>query len=296
MAGGLGHFTFAVVELTFLLFIVLQSIDLYFGTSDEGKLVRSRALFGYAGFANEILYLRLVPVLLSLFFLHMPSLVTIEISLAIVFMTAVVPAISGAWDAYSVANITKYMNDIGLGFCEFFDDDDSNEVCANYYGLLFAWPLILIFGATIIVRSVQKSLPNLSSLLSLTLRLSLTLSLSLSLSHLCPPQRERGLRGRQPQESVHQQECHRHAAEATRVATFSAARGAGASYSLHISSFRRKRPHKKKGSRRGRERPWTRRSRLLEDDRTPRTSRGVWPDESGQIGGPNARGGHNPLH
>ena len=187
----LGHFTFAVVELTFLLFIVLQSIDLYFGTSDEGKLVRSRALFGYAGFANEILYLRLVPVLLSLFFLHMPSLVTIEISLAIVFMTAVVPAISGAWDAYSVANITKYMNDIGLGFCEFFDDDDSNEVCANYYGLLFAWPLILIFGATIIVRSVQKSLPNLSSLLSLTLRLSLTLSLSLSLSSMSTPARAR---------------------------------------------------------------------------------------------------------
>ena len=82
---------------------------------------------------------------------------------------------AGAWDAYSVANITKYMNGIGLGFCEFFDDDDSNEVCATYYGLLFAELLILIFGATIIVRSVQKSLPHLSSLLSLTLRLSLTL-------------------------------------------------------------------------------------------------------------------------
>ena len=202
---------------------------------------------------------------------------------------------AGAWDAYSVANITKYMNDIGLGFCGLFDDDDSNEVCATYYGLLFAEPLILIFGATIIVRSVQKSLPHLSSLLS-PLTHSPTLSDSLSLSHLCPPQRERGLRGIQPQESVHQQECHRHAAEATRVATFSAAGGAGASYSLHISSFRRKRPHKKKGPRRGRERPWTRRSRLLEDDRTPRTSRGIWPDESGQIGGPNARGGHNPLH
>ena len=88
---------------------------------------------------------------------------------------------AGAWDSYSAANITTYMNDIGLGFCDFFYDDDSNEVCATYYGLLFAWPLILIFGATIIVRSVQKSLPNLSSLLSLTLRLSLTLSLSLSL-------------------------------------------------------------------------------------------------------------------
>jgi len=150
---GLGHFTFAVVELTFLLFIVLQSIDLYFGTRDDGKLIRSRALFGYAGFANEILYLRLVPVLLSLFFLHLPSLVTIEISLAIVFMTAVVPAISGAWDSYSAANITTYMNDIGLGFCDFFYDDDSNEVCATYYGLLFAWPLILIFGATIIVSA-----------------------------------------------------------------------------------------------------------------------------------------------
>ena len=59
---------------------------------------------------------------------------------------------AGAWDAYSVANITKYMNDIGLGFCGLFDDDDSNEVCATYYGLLFAEPLILIFGATIIVR------------------------------------------------------------------------------------------------------------------------------------------------
>ena len=201
---------------------------------------------------------------------------------------------AGAWDSYSAANITTYMNDIGLGFCDFFYDDDSNEVCATYYGLLFAWPLILIFGATIIVRSVQKSLPNLSSLLSLTLRLSLTLSLSLS--HLCPPQRKRGLRGIQPQERIHQQECHRHAAEATRVATFSAAGGAGASNSLHISSFRRKRPHKKKGSRRGHERPWTRGFRLLEDDRTPWTSSGIWPDESGQIGGPNARGGHNPLH
>ena len=76
---------------------------------------------------------------------------------------------AGAWDAYSVANITKYMNDIGLCFGEFFDDDDSGEVCATFYGFLFAEPLILIFGATIIVRSVQKSLPNLSSLLSVTL-------------------------------------------------------------------------------------------------------------------------------
>ena len=97
---------------------------------------------------------------------------------------------AGAWDAYSVANITKYMNDIGLGFCGLFDDDDSNEVCATYYGLLFAEPLILIFGATIIVRSVQKSLPHLSSLLS-PLTHSPTLSDSLSLSSMSTPARAR---------------------------------------------------------------------------------------------------------
>ena len=45
---------------------------------------------------------------------------------------------AGAWDSYSVANVTKYMNDIGFGFCDIFDDDDSNKVCATFYGLLFA--------------------------------------------------------------------------------------------------------------------------------------------------------------